>query len=231
MSKGTYITFITLEVLAGLIGLVSGYGSSCPTINPTGVDSAGDPYIYQIIIDFQWLWYITTTLTLLVGIVSFVLVYALINRKSWFYNVALITSFVGFITGAIPYYLIITNTDGGTPSYMRMYLNLLILVLLLIPAIKKGIEKRSGMSEEEIKEEGSSKTETASVMSFSIGIATIVTGFVVSITHDINGTQYFPYLVATFYVGLFLILSGVGLLILSKLLPSGNTTRFELPAK
>ena len=224
MPKGAYITFITLEVLAGLMGLVSGYGSSCPTLNPLEND-------YQIIFDYQWLWYITTSLTLLVGIVSFVLVYALMNRKIWFYNVALITAFVGFISGGIPYYMITTYTDGGTPSNIRMYINLVIIILLLIPALKKGLSSRMNMTDEEIKEESSSKTETASVMSFSVGIATVIMGFAVSITHDINGTQYFPYLVATFYVGLFLILSGLGLLILSKLLPKGNTTRFQLPTK
>ncbi len=222
MSKGTYITFITLEVLAGIIGLVSGYGSTCPTLNP-------EPYA-QIVVDYQVLWYVTTSLTLLVGVVSCVLVYALMNRKSWFYNTAMITAIVGFISGGIPSYLIF-SVGKFTPSVIRTFLNLMITILLLVPAIKKGLETWMGMSDAEIKEESETKTETASVMSFSIGITTIILGFLISITHDINGTQYFPYLVATFYVGLFLILSGLGLLILSKLSPNGNATGFELPAK
>jgi putative Mn2+ efflux pump MntP len=126
---------------------------------------------------------------------------------------------------------VILSVDKTTPSYLRMYLNLIIFLLLLLPVLKKGLSSRMNMTEKEIKEESSSKTETASVMSFSVGIATVVLGFMVSITHDINGTQYFPYLVATFYVGLFLNLSGLGLLILSKLLPSGNSTKYQLPTK
>lgn len=221
MRKSNLILLIT-EILATVIGLVSAYGSNCITfdLDTTLATLETGNYAYGIVMEYQWLWYITTTLTYLAAIASVVVTWALIKRKAWFYLPALVTAFVGAISGWTPY-LLIKSDGGGTPSFLRAYVYSLVLVLLLIPAIKKGVETRLNETEAErtITDSGD---KSASVTTYALiaGVVLMAIPPLTATTHDvsmiIHGMNYIQIGIVMFYLGLASFLGGLASYIFTK---------------
>ncbi|MFX1506485.1 MAG: hypothetical protein ACFFDC_10260 [Promethearchaeota archaeon] len=145
-------TIAILYILIGAataIGIVSGIGATCTTFFPIWweLGSPEDGYPFAIIGDFQIAFIIAYIVTWLVALVWGVLFWALGVRKPWFYRVAIITSAAGFLSGFIPAGILLyewylsygLNGMLFTPSWFRTIINLVILVLLLIPVVKRGI--------------------------------------------------------------------------------------------
>ena len=215
-------TIVTLSILTGAaaaIGLVSGIGSTCTTFDPIWwkIDS------FSIIEDFQLVFVITYMVTWLVAIAWGVLFWALLRRKTWFYNTALITSIAGFLSGFIPAAILLYDWymsygETGmmfTPSWFRTIINLAILIMLLIPVIRHGITDH--MEEIGASTGGSVGSDVAqfAYVLFGFGIVMMVQPLIMPmhIIDGVNIASSYGYLLASgtlqLFGGLFFILLGI----------------------
>ncbi len=232
MRKSNLVLLIT-EIFATVIGLVSAYGSNCITfdIDTTLVTLKSGNYAYGIVVEYQWLWYITTTLTYLAAIASVVITWALIKRKAWFYTPALITAFVGAITGWTPFLLIVL--DGGfTPSFLRGIFYTLVLVLLIIPSIKRGVETRLNETEAEraITDSGD-KSASVTTYALILGVVLMAIPSITAATHDttmiMHGLNYLQIASIVFYLGLASFVGGLA----SYIFPRVSASKISSPIK
>ena len=220
--KGKVKTLIVFESLAAFIGIVSAIGSSCPTFNPP-TDILDPLYIMN---ELQWVFIITTLLTYLAAIASGVLIWALIARKTWFYLIALITSFVGFISGITPALLVILNGMPFSPSLMRTVIYAIIAILLLLPPFYELKFKKTQMGiKDQEDDQLDSKTLTSSkkrndllpsisLIGLGIGFALLIQPFMVSSTHVKDGVSYFGNPKLYIYFGISIMVLSVALFVI-----------------
>lgn len=219
---------------AAAIGIVSAIGSTCVTFDSTWwiVNPRTGTGAFAIVKDFQLVWQITYFATWLAGLAWGVLFWTLRTRKTWFYPAAIITSIVGCLSRGIPAVIMTigffsTPRTGimFTPSWVAALLNLAILIVLLIPAYKQGIndfiEEESASSGESV---GSQVSSFAFVL-FGFGIVMIAQPFIMP-SHIIDGVNVgasvFGDLIASgvlqFYSGLFSISLGLFVRIAGRLI-------------
>ena len=202
---------------AAAIGVVSAFGSTCVSL---------DPYYqkgpFAIAADFKEVWLITYFVTWLSAIAWGVLFWALRMRKAWFYRVAIINSIAGCLSRGIPAVLMsigfFSTPRTGllfTPSWLITILNLVILIVLLLPAYKQGIKEY--IEETGASSGGSVGSQVASFayVLFGFGIVMMVQPLIMP-THIIDGVNIassYGDLLASgtlqFFGGLFCILLGV----------------------
>ena len=170
------------------IGLLSAIGSTCVSLDPFWQKGP-----FAIAADYALVWLITYFVTWISALAWGVIFWALRARKAWFYPVAIINSIAGFLSRGIPAIIMTigffsTPRTGlmFTPSWVIAILNLVILILLLLPAFKQGIEahmEEPGLSSES--SVGSQVSEFAFVL-FGFGIVMILQPFIMP-THIIEG--------------------------------------------
>ena len=218
---------------AAALGLVSAIGSTCVSLDPL---YQGALTVFAIAGDYPEVWLITYFVTWFAAIAWGVLYWALKARKGWFYPVAIITSIAGCLGRGIPAILMTIGffqirADGSrrglmfTPSWLMAILNLVILIVLLLPAfrqeIKTHMEEPSASSGGSV---GSQVAEFAFVL-FGFGIVMMVQPFIMP-THIIEGVNIgadrFGYLLASgtlqFFGGLLCFLLGIIVRIAGRLL-------------
>lgn len=211
---------------AAAIGVVSAIGSTCVSLDPFWQKA-----VFAIAGEFSEVWLITYFVTWLSALAWGVLFWALMTRKAWFYPVALINSIAGALSRGIPALLMTygffqTPRTGimFTPSWIIAILNVIILIILLIPAVKQGIG--GYMEEVGTSSEGSVGKEVAqfAYVLFGIGIVMMVQPFIMP-THIVDGVNIassWGYLLASgalqFYSGLFSILLGIFMQIVGRLI-------------
>lgn len=187
----------TLYVLIGAaaaIGIVSAIGSTCVSL-----DSFWQKGPFAIARQYALVWQITYYLTWLAALVWGVLFWAFKTRKAWFYPVAIINSIIGTLSRGIPAVLMVIGwfglfghtTRSGllfTPSWAQAILNLVILILLLMPTFKQGIN-------DHIEEAGASSGGSIGSQVSSFAYVLFGFGFVMLIqplimpTHVIDGVN------------------------------------------
>ncbi len=170
-------TIIIMEAIAAIIGIISAYGSTCSTFNPTD-DPTSSLYIIN---QLQWLWYITTFLSFVAGIGSGVVIWAIVKKKEWAYMTAIIMSGIGFISGLIPTLIL----NFGTPSFLRTFIYLIILILLFLPAFEKALT-------EDNEEVGSASANISAVLIIP-GLILSLQTFIVAPTHIIDNVNVYMY--------------------------------------
>ncbi|MFX0150868.1 MAG: hypothetical protein ACFFAJ_08820, partial [Candidatus Hodarchaeota archaeon] len=194
-------TLKSLYILTGAaaaIGIVSGIGSTCTTFDSRWW-SLGNPeegYPFAIIGDFQLVYILSYIVTWLVAIAWGVLFWALMTRKAWFTRTAIITSIAGFLSGFLPagillYEWYMTYGVNGmmfTPSWFRTLINAILLIILLIPGIRRGIIDH--MQEATTSTGGSVGSQVAqfAFVLFGFGIMMIIQPFIMP-THIIEGVN------------------------------------------
>ncbi|QEE15749.1 hypothetical protein DSAG12_01576 [Promethearchaeum syntrophicum] len=180
--SGKKRTIIILEVIAAIIGLISAYGSSCPTFTPP-TDPTSSLYIMN---QMQWIFIITTLLSWAAAIGSGVLVWAIKKNKKWAYITAIITNITGFISGLIPALLImLIGGSSFSPSLLRTFIYLIILILLLIPSFKEALF-------EDESEKGSVSTNLSAVLIIP-GLILSLQTLIVAPTHIIDDVNVYMY--------------------------------------
>lgn len=180
----------SLTGAAAAIGLVSAIGSTCVSLDPFWQKGP-----FAIAADYALVWLITYFVTWIAALAWGVLFWALRARKAWFYPLAIINSILGFLSRGIPAMIMtigfFSKPRTGlmfTPSWAIAILNLVILILLLLPAYKQGIkthmEEPGTSSGESV---GSQVSEFAFVL-FGFGIVMILQPFIMP-THIIEGVN------------------------------------------
>ncbi len=191
-----------LMALAAAIGVISGIGSSCTTFNLLGNwwkmpnDKGG--YTFAIIGTNQPAFIASYIVTWLVAIVWVALYWALREKKSWFYNVAIINSVAGIISGIIPVWILFyewwatygVNGMPFTPSWARVIGNLFLLIVLLLSGTRRNLEAH--MAEETGTGGGSIGSQVAyfSTVALSFGVLLIIQPIIMPITHPIDASVY-----------------------------------------
>lgn len=222
-------TIKTLYVLMGLtavIGIISGIGSTCTTFDQRWwkVDS------FSVIADFQIVFLTTYFVTWLVALVWIVLYWALGAKKSWFYNVAIVNSILGFLSGIIPVAILFyenwaTYGEKGmkfTPSWFRAIANIVMLIVLLLPKFRR--ELKNNLAEPSVSSGGGVGSQMAqfALLVFSFGILLLIQPFIMPMTHPINADVYMyignKFEALQIYIGLLSITLGILMRFIGKIL-------------
>ena len=198
--SGKKKVIIIMETIAAIIGIISAYGSTCSTLNPS-TDPTSSLFIIS---QLQWLWYITTSLTYIAAIAAGVMVWATIKKKEWAYMGLLITNAVGFVSGLIPSWIL----SWGTPSILRTFIYAIILILLFLPGIKKALTEDDG-------ETGSASGNMAAVLIIPGMILSLQT-FIIAPTHIIDSVNVYMYNSIQLIGGLVLAAVGVFVFAIGK---------------
>jgi hypothetical protein len=214
-----------LEGAAAAVGLVSAYGSLCPTLNPPPMGPL------SIMKDLQLVFIFTTAVTWIVSFAWMFLIWALWARKSWFFKIALITAIAGFLSGFIPAALVMLNGLSFSPSLMRAIGNFIIIIVLLVPSIKKGIEAH--ITETNTSFKGSTESDIASLayVLLGFGLLMFVQPFIMPITHVIDGVNVgYEFELLQYYGGIFFILLAMFLRIVVQFLNTVYSKK-QIPMK
>ncbi|MFW9992393.1 MAG: hypothetical protein ACFFD4_10125 [Candidatus Odinarchaeota archaeon] len=202
--KTTIAILYLLAGAAAAVGLVSAYGSLCPTLNPPPMGPL------SIMKDLQIIFFCTTGVTWLTSFAWLILIWALWTRKAWFYNAALITAIAGFLSGLIPAVLVTMNGISFSPSWMRTVGNLIIIFVLLIPIFKNGIKAHIAEKDYSSTVGIGSEISSLAFVLLGFGLLMIVQPFIMPVTHIIDGVNVgYEFEALQFYGGLFCILAGV----------------------
>jgi hypothetical protein len=192
-----------LYILIGLtaaIGVVSGIGSTCTTFFEEWwrLQSADGGYSFAIIGDNQLIFIVSYVVTWLSAIIWGVLGWALRERKSWFYNVAIINSIAGFLSGIIPVWILFyewyqsfgVNGMAFTPSWFRAIANAVLFVILILPRGKNFV--RNHLAEKNPSGGGSIGTQVAnfSLVLIGFGLLMLVQPLIMPMTHQFEADVY-----------------------------------------
>ena len=198
-NRGIVLLYILMG--AGVaVGIISGIGATCTTFDvlTMGGSSWWDLPAFSIIESTQIFFIFSYFVTWAVGIGWGVLFWALKQGKSWFYISAIITSIAGIISGFIPSWILWyedfqsygASGMSFTPSWFRTIGNIILLIYLLLPMVRRGIsaliEEKSASPAASV---GSQVSQAAFVL-FGFGIVIIsYTLFLLPMTHILWDTS------------------------------------------
>ncbi len=192
-NRGIVLLYILMG--AGVaVGIISGIGATCTTFDvlTMGGSSWWDLSAFSIIESTQIFFIVSYFVTWAVGIGWGVLYWALKQGKSWFYMTAIITSIAGIISGFIPSWILWfedyqsrgASGMAFTPSWFRTIGNIILLIYLILPLVRRGINT---LMEEKSASPGASvgsQVSQAAFVLFGFGIVIIsYTLFMLPMTH------------------------------------------------
>ena len=186
MSKKILYIKALLAAAAG-IGIISAIGSSCPTLNPPTTGALA------IIKDVQIVFYITTALTYVVSFLSGFLIWAFWAKKSWSYNVTLISSILGTISGLVPAVIVMSNGMKFSPSLMRTIINLIILIMIVIPTVKSDINTFLTEGGNKSSDNIGKQISHMSFVLFGFAFTILIAQILLPATHIIGGVNYWDF--------------------------------------
>lgn len=228
-ARGKERNIVILYILIGIgaaIGIVSGIGSTCVVFDSRWWELPAFSIVEQTQIFFIFSYIVTW----IVGIAWGVLYWALQRGKAWFYSVAVITSIAGIISGFIPCWILLLEDfqsygETGmkfTPSWFRVIANIVLLIYLIFPSVRKGIaafiaEKRASSSGSL----GSDVSQMAFVV-FGFGFVILAQPFIMPMVHPVWGDVYiflgFDMEVLQFLIGISCFILGFIMSIAGKLI-------------
>ncbi|MHA1946928.1 MAG: hypothetical protein ACXAC6_10390 [Candidatus Hodarchaeales archaeon] len=215
-----------LYILIGLtaaIGVVSGIGATCTTFFEEWwrLTNSKGGFTFGIIGTNQPIFIVSYVVTWLVAIIWGVLGWALRERKTWFYKVAIINSVAGFFSGIIPVWILLyeyfqsygVNGMPFTPSWGRAIANAVLFVILILPRGKNFV--RNHLAEKSLSGGGSIGTQVAnfSLILIGLGLLMLVQPLIMPMTHQFEadvymyiGRQFETYII---YTGLISLMMGI----------------------
>ncbi len=199
-----------LAAVAAILGIISAYGSTCPTLDPPSDPTSKLHIMYTL----QPVFIATTTITWIVGFAWIILTWAFITQKTWSYFTAVLVSLFGALGGFIPAILVMTNGMPFSPSLMRAFLNLFILIYLVLPS--KAPTIKAALTTPGIVSSGA----TTSILTYilvAVGIVVMVQPFAIGWTHIIDGVNEYGLEAVQFFGGLFSILLGASMKLSERL--------------
>ena len=228
--------------LTAAIGVISGIGATCTTFFDVWwrMTNAKGGYTFGPVGDNQLIFVIRYFVTWLVAFAWVGLGWALRERKSWFYKVAIITSIAGFFSGIIPVWILFyewwatfgVNGMPFTPSWFRAIANAVLFVLLILPRTKNKLNTHMAETSPSIGESTGTKVANFSLVLVGFGLLMMIQPFIMPMTHQIEadvymfiGRQFEAYI---FYTGLVSLLIGVLLRFTGKIINYYSTTRTSI---
>ena len=139
------IIFLSLTALQNLMG---GAGTVCAAFFT-------EKYEMYEILDYNWLYQILMLLTIATGVANIWAIVQLARRREKSYRNALIILVIGTVLGAVHVYASIALRGKAVPANMKLYINIITLVLFLLfgaPGLKQkvGWEKDAAPGENDI---------------------------------------------------------------------------------
>jgi len=203
MNKKILVVLVLLAAAAG-IGIISAIGSTCPTLNPPTTGAL------SIMGDLQFVFFITTALTYVVAILSGILIWAYWTKKEWSYNVTLVSSLLGTLSGFIPAIIVMSNGMKFSPSLMRAVINLMILLIIVIPSVKSEVTTflSGSKSTDNI---GKQISQMSSVL-FGFGFMILIALVLLPSTHIIEGVNYWDFDLIQLYSAVTSFIGGLSML-------------------
>jgi hypothetical protein len=143
---------VAIIAVTAALTLLSAYGAICIAWDPFWLNRVYPPVhplagdlMYPHILDNLLLYRLSNIITWIGAFFWGYVIYAIFTQKKAAYLMALITSAVCFVMGIIP--AIISDTKNftiefsvGSPHWARTFANGLVLIMLLIPPMKKGMD-------------------------------------------------------------------------------------------
>jgi len=222
---------IVFMSLTALFTLMSGAGTSCVALNPTGFGDKFSP-----IAKLQWLYILFVVVTIAIGVMGVRAVVLLVKGKKNAYRYTIISLLGGTLVGAIHIGVSRALRGSSMPVDMVVYTTLLTLIIFLlfrIPGIWQGVNF------EKPEEEKKTGKQAAAIALGAVGMLSLIIQFLMAPTHTIGGINYADvwHSVLTM-IGISLLFAGVALGIyteftvtlgeaLAEALPSGHNSSNE----
>ena len=193
-------TAIILMALTAAFNLLGGIGTTCAAFLTGQFES------FQSIMDYQWLYQGFVVVTIAIGLAGVWATLGLNQDRKDSFRQALVVLIVGTAVAAGHYYASLSLRGKAAPANVKLYLNvltLLVFLILLIPGLrqKAGIEGQGGAR---------SHGGPGAAAAILTGIAILTTSVWAAASHTIEGTNWVERLSTPLHMtGAVLILSGV----------------------
>jgi uncharacterized membrane protein len=224
-----------LYILIGLtaaIGVVSGIGATCTTFFSEWWRMSGSDggYTFAIIGANQPMFILCYIVTWIVGLVWGVLGWALRERKTWFYKVAVVNSIAGILSGFIPVWILFyewylslgLHGMAFTPSWFRVIANVVMLIILILPMGRNMINTHLAEKSTTGGESVGTKVANFSLVMIGFGLLMLIQPLIMPMTHQIEadvymyiGRQFEAFII---YAGIFSVAIGVVLRLTGRVL-------------
>jgi hypothetical protein len=143
---------IALFAAAAGISLVSAYGAACVAWDPTYWGRAIPPppappmtIMFEYLIVYGPLFQVMNVITWITSFLLAFLIFAIIIKFKFAWEISLVTSILGFIAGVVP--AVIADTNGGTeafemgsPHWAKTIVNLIVMIVLFVPWVRSSIK-------------------------------------------------------------------------------------------
>jgi hypothetical protein len=178
--------------------------------------------------EYRWLYQILMITTIAIGVAGIWALMGLVRRKEYSYRNALILLIIGTVLGGIHVGASLILRGKAVPANMKLYINILTLILFLIMRLP-GIWEKINFSGPGDKGEGSLSGGLAAIIS---GVVTLTTFIWAGPSHTyqgVNWVELFDILILGF--GLLMLLGGIGLIAhwLVFVIRSQHTSRIQSP--
>lgn len=154
--------------------------------------------------------------TLIVGFIASIIAYAFVRGEKWAYITALITVLVGLVIGIWHINLSLTARGSATPGNLKVYVDVLALLVLLIIRIPK-IWNKIDLTKPIGNNKGSFNNPIGMAFTF-VGIGLATTPLYSNSSHTFGNVNYVDYLLPELYIlgGIFIFV-GVLFMLMTKL--------------
>ena len=140
---------IALFAITAALQLLSAYGAICIAWDPYYRNPPFSMIMFPYVAANELLFQISNIVTWIGAIFWGYIIYRAIAQKKGVWIMALFTSVISFAMGVIPAMIADSNNfaegwqdafEIGSPHWARTFANFLVLILLLIPPMKKGLD-------------------------------------------------------------------------------------------
>jgi len=190
--------------LTAVMNLLGGIGTVCAAFLTENYPSMSE------IIDYRWLYQLLMIVTVVIGVSNVWVLISLIRKRETSYRNALIVLIAGTFVAGIQVYASLAFRGKAVPANMKLYTNLITLVLFLIlkaPGIREWVDFTSPATSVE-------GATVAAMTSMISGIMILTIYIWAGSSHTYMGENWVDVLQAPLILGGgFLLLSGLGFLL------------------
>ena len=144
----TSFVVIALFAVTAALTLLSAYGSVCIAWQPKYRNPPFSTMMFTYVGENLFIFRLSNILTWLGAIFWGYVIYAVLTQKKGAYLMALITASVSFVVGLVPALIAdmskVTEEVSfsiGSPHWARTFANLLVIIVLVIPPVRKSVMK------------------------------------------------------------------------------------------
>ena len=204
IGKILWVVAIIFMGLTAVMNLLGGIGTVCAAFLTENYPSMSQ------IIDYRWLYQLLMIVTVVIGFSNVWVLIGLIRKREKSYRNALIVLIAGTIVAGVQVYASLALRGKAVPANMKLYTNMITLVLFLIfkaPGIREWVDFTSPAT-------GVEESTAAAMVSMISGIVILTIFSWAGSSHTYMGENWVDVLQAPLILsGGFLLLSGVGFLL------------------